>query len=130
MMSIVSDKTSTKTHAKSMLSNMVHVSVLKMIERHVIGVVKRFPHEQLETGPDSRFRGSKDETPVAYLCLQQVRRTENPCFQMVSSVTGNPWTGRGLQAKLSKNSFLNNEGSSTSLVEQKTKTTNFSNLEI
>ena len=58
MISIISDKTITKTHVKSILSNLVHVSGLKMIERHLIGVVERFPHEQPETGPDSRFRGS------------------------------------------------------------------------
>ena len=97
----------------------------------MIGVVERFPHEQPETGPGpgpgSEVR--KDEAPVAYLCLQQVRRSENPSFQMVLSFIGIPWTGRGLQAKPSKNSFLNNEGRRISLGAQQTKATNFSYLE-
>jgi len=59
--------------------------------------VKRSPHQQPDTGPDWRFQGPKSWAFIAYLCLQQVRKPENPRFQTVLPVTVHLWTGRGLQ---------------------------------
>ena len=77
-------------------------------------------------------RGSaprKDEAVMAYLCLQQVRRTENLRFQMVLPVTGNPWTGRGLHAKPSRQWFLQKEGRYDNLDCAANKNHHFLNLE-
>ena len=67
-------------------------------------------------------RGSaprKDEVVMAYLSLQQVRKPENPRFQMVLPVTGHLWTGRGLQVKLSRQWFLQKEGRCDTLLRGK-----------
>jgi len=87
-----------------------HVFGFQLIEGHVIEAVKRSPHQQPDTGPDSRFRGPKKWAFIAYLCLQQVRRPGSHCLQAVLPVTGHPWTGRGLQAKPSRQWFLRKEG--------------------
>ena len=77
-------------------------------------------------------RGStprKDEAVVAYLCLQQVRKPENPRIQMVLPVTVHLWTGHGLQVKLSRQSFLQKEGRCDNLGCAANKNYHFLNLE-
>ena len=98
----IADETSIKTYAKSKLSRLVHVSGFMMMERCVIEAVERSPHQQPNTGPDSRLRGPKKRAFIAYLWLQQVRRAQNPLFYWVSSGLGIPWTGPGPQAKQSR----------------------------
>jgi len=77
-------------------------------------------------------RGSaprKDEAMMAYLCLQQVRKHENPRFQTVLPVTGHLWTGRGLQVKPSRQWFLRKEGRCDNLGCAANKNHHFLNLE-
>ena len=77
-------------------------------------------------------RGSaprKDEAVMAYLCLQQVRKPENPYFQTVLPVTGRLWTGRGLQGKPSKQWFLQKKGRCGNLGWAANKNHHFLNLE-
>ena len=77
-------------------------------------------------------RGSaprKDEAVMAYLCLQQVRKHENPRFQMVLPVTGHLWTGRGPQVKPSRQWFLRKEGPCDNLGCAENKNHHFLNLE-
>ena len=78
------------------------------------------------------YRGSaprKDEVVMAYLCLQQVRKHENPGFQTVLPVTGHLWTGRGLQLKPSRQWFLKKEGRRDNLGCAANKNHHFLNLE-
>ena len=100
-----------------------------MIERRVSEAVERSQHQQPDTGPDARFRGPKKGANVAYLCLQQVRKPENPRFQMVLPVTVHLWTGRGLQVKLSRQWFLQKEGRCGNLGCAANKNHHFLNLE-
>ena len=77
-------------------------------------------------------RGSaprKDEVVMAYLCPQQVRRAENPRIQIVLTVTGHLWTGRGLQLKPSRQWFLKKEGRRDNLGYAADKNHYFLNLE-
>ena len=48
----------------SILSGLVHVSDFKAMERRVIEVVERSPHEQSETGLDSRFQAEKGDAAL------------------------------------------------------------------
>ena len=76
-------------------------------------------------------RGSaprKDEAVMAYLCLQQVRRTEKLRLQTVLTVTGNLWTGHGLQLKPSRQWFLEKEGRRDNLDCAANKNRHFLNL--
>jgi len=100
-----------------------------MMERCAIEAVQRSPHQQPDTGPASRLPGPKYRAFIAYLCLQQVRKPENPRFQMALPVTGHLWTGRGLQVKLSKQWFLQKEGHCDNLGRAANKNHHFLNLE-
>ena len=112
-----------------MLSYLAHVFGFQPIERRVIEAVKRSQHQQPDTGPDARFRGPKKGANVAYLCLQQVRRTENPRIQIVLTVTGHLWTGRGQQLKPLRQWFLKKEGRRDNLGCAANKNHHFLNLE-
>ena len=105
----ISGKTKIKTHTWFILSRLVHVSGFTVMERCVTEAVERSPHQQPVTGPDSRLRGSQRGAPIAYLCLQQVRRAKKHRFQTVLPVTGHPWTGHGQQVKSSRKCFLRKE---------------------
>ena len=95
----------------------------------MIQAVERSQHQQPDTGPDARFRGPKKGANIAYLCLQQVRKTESICLQTVLPVTGHLWTGRGLQVKLSRRWFLKKEGRRDNLGCAANKNHHFLNLE-
>ena len=100
-----------------------------MIEMRVIAAMERSPHQQPDTGPDLRFRGPEKRGCIAYLCLQQVRKPENPDFQTVLPLTGRLWTGRGLQGKPSKQWFLQKEGRCNYLGYAANKNHHFLDLE-
>ena len=55
----VEHETLIKTHNRSILSHLAHVFGFQLIERHVTEAVERSPHQQSDTGPDLRLRGSK-----------------------------------------------------------------------
>ena len=102
----------------------------KMIERRVIEAVERSPHQQPDTGPDSRFRGLKKSEAALRTCVySRYASLKTHAFKRVLPVTVHLWTGRGLQVKLSRQWFLQKEERCDNLGCAANKNHHFLNLE-